>query len=110
METIKYRVTFEKKPEYNGIWVLELGKSGAFNYGNGTCVTVTANGHHHDLIDTRYVAGITQNFGAWCDKYMGNLFDPDFGPHIERLADEPALMPMPGTTTPDWGEKHWGRN
>ena len=87
MEIIKYKVSFAKKPEYNGVWVLELDKSGAFAYGNGTCVAVTANGKHHDLIDTRYEVGITQDFGKWCDEYMSHLFNPEFEPQIERLTD-----------------------
>lgn len=86
-QTIRYNVTFDKKPEYNAIWTLELGESGAFKYGNGTCVVVTVNDRHHALIDTRYEAGITTNFAKWCDEYMSMQFDPSYGPHFERLAD-----------------------
>lgn len=86
-KTIRYKVTFDRKPEYNATWELELGESGAFKYGNGTCVVVTANGQHHDLIDTRYDSSVIKDFSAWCDDYMSRQFDPDYGSHIERLAD-----------------------
>ena len=82
-----YKVTFDKKPKYNATWILELGESGAFKYGNGTCVIVTVNGQHHELIDTRYDNGVIKNFVAWCDDYMSRQFNSDYGPHIERLAD-----------------------
>lgn len=86
-QTIRYRVTFECKPEYDGIWELELGESGAFKYGNGTCVLVTANGKHFDYLDTRYDVGIVQNFAEWCEKYMNMAFNKDYGPHFEKIME-----------------------
>ncbi len=87
IEVKKYKVTFAIKPEYNAIWELELTESGAFAYGNQTCVVVTANGHHHDTIDTRYVPGITKRFREWCEEYLGSAFNPDFGPHFELIEE-----------------------
>lgn len=40
-------------------------------------------------------------------------FNLDFYGHCTdetlRRTDKIALVPMPGTTSPDWGKKHWGQ-
>lgn len=30
-------------------------------------------------------------------------------PKRTKLTQQSRLIPMPGTTDPDWGEKHWGQ-
>lgn len=40
-------------------------------------------------------------------------FNVDFYGHCTaetfRRTDKSDLVPMPGTTSPDWGKKHWGQ-
>lgn len=88
MKSRKYNVTFEKAPEYNAAWSLELTGSGAFKYGNGTCVVVKREGKTEEVLDTRYNKGILQDFSAWCDDYMRTKFNPDLSPKIELVSNK----------------------
>lgn len=85
----KFRVTFERVPEYSAVYQLELHESGAFRYGNQTCVAVLKDGKHIETIDTRYVVGIKENFAKWCEEYT-EIFNNDLGPSIEWLTVEGA--------------------
>lgn len=51
-------------------YVLTLEKSGSFSYGNGTCVSVTIDGKHDCAIDTRYCAGIVEDFRGWAVEWV----------------------------------------
>lgn len=51
-------------------YTLELHESGAFKYGNGTCVIMRLEGNLPEVYDTRYERGITQDFVGWCDEFM----------------------------------------
>lgn len=86
-QVIRYRVTFAHLPECNGIWELELCKSGAFGYGNGTYVLVTVNGKSFNYIDTRYERGIVEDFAGWCEKYMRAKFRQDRRLRYEKIAN-----------------------
>ena len=51
-------------------YALTLEKSAAFNYGNGTCVSVTIDGKHYCAIDTRYCTGIVDDFRGWAQEWV----------------------------------------
>ena len=53
-------------------YVLTLEKSAAFNYGNGTCVSVTVCGDHYGAFDTRYESGIADDFRGWAQEFVYN--------------------------------------
>ncbi len=81
----KYNVTFAKAPEYNAEFEISLEKSGAFSYGNGTCVVVKRNGKVDEAIDTRYDKAVSRDFDKWCADYLKDKFNPDLEPHIEKM-------------------------
>ena len=91
-KSVKYRVTFDSKPEYNAVWEFSLEESGAFHYGNQTCVVITVDGKTHDIIDSRYVAGIETVFEQWCEEYLNDNLNLIFGPHFERLYDRNVIV------------------
>lgn len=76
-----YKVVFNE-PKFNAIWTFELTKSGAFNYGNQTCVIIKENSTVKDMLDTRYEKDIVRNFDAWCDDYISHMFNPEYEPNI----------------------------
>ena len=52
---------------------LELNKSGAFAYGNQTCVTMAIEGHRTEYFDTRYDGELRRdgsNFKEWALNLM----------------------------------------
>lgn len=51
-------------------YVLTLTKSGASAYGNQTCVGVEINGKFNCGIDTRYCAGIVDDFRGWAQEWV----------------------------------------
>lgn len=53
-------------------YVVTLEKSGAFDYGNGTCVSVEINGKHYGAYDTRYETGIVDDFRGWVQEWIYN--------------------------------------
>lgn len=82
--TNRYQVTFNE-PEYNAEYVLSVGKSGSFSYGNGSCVTFSSNGKTISVIDTRYDINVLKNFDAWCNDFLTNYFNPDLEPKIKKI-------------------------
>lgn len=56
----------------------ELAKSGAFDYGNGTCVIVTVNEDDYQIFDTRYldacysVDGYREYFSQWVKSHWAS--------------------------------------
>ena len=75
LQTREYIVKFNGRT-YNQR--VELHKSGAFNYGNGTAV------YYYDgvnftpqMFDTRYEHGITEDFDKWADKFIINMCNPE---------------------------------
>lgn len=54
-------------------YTFTLSKSGAFAYGNGTCVGVEINGRIDCGIDTRYDNGVIENFRGWAQEWLYNL-------------------------------------
>jgi hypothetical protein len=88
MKIRKYRVIFERAPEFNAVWSFELGESGAFKYGNGTCVIICAGDKPHDCVDTRYDQTVTQDFGSWCENYMNTCLNSELKPSFEFLIEE----------------------
>lgn len=91
-KSVKYLVTFDSKPEYSAVWEFSLEESGAFHYGNQTCVVITVDGKHHDMIDTRYEVGIVSNFEKWCEEYLTNNLNPDLNPNLDRLYDRNVIV------------------
>lgn len=85
--TRKYNVTFAKAPEYNATWSFELTESGAFSYGNGTCVIIRENGKVREVVDTRYEKGILQDFAAWCEDFTRSNFNPELEPTFEFVSE-----------------------
>ena len=56
---------------------LELHKSGAFDYGNGTCVEYYDGlNQRPTMYDTRYETGIVGNFENWADEFIKSLCSP----------------------------------
>ena len=72
--TKRYNVNFNE-PEYNAEYSLSRGKSGAFQYGNGTCVTFARNEKVLSVIDTRYDPLVMEDFDAWCCDFLMNYFE-----------------------------------
>lgn len=91
-KSVRYRVTFDSKPEYNAVWEFSLEESGAFHYGNQTCVVITVDGKTHDIIDSRYVAGIETVFEQWCEEYLNDNLNLTLSPHFERLYDRNVIV------------------
>ena len=62
-----------------------LEKSGAFEYGNGTCtvIYITPPGYprQHFVLDTRYIKDITNNFEGFCESWIKEYF----GENLERF-------------------------
>lgn len=84
--TVTGKIEFlrEENKCYNRTFVARLEKSCAFQYGNGTCVTVefgkSADGRSYEpkLIDTRYEVGITKNFEQW----LRDWFEYTYQEHV----------------------------
>lgn len=99
METARiYEVKFNK-PEYDATYTFVRQKSGAFAYGNQSCVIVYRNDKVQDCIDTRYDKMVMEDFTAWCEEYLKSAFNPDYEPTWGQ-----PMMQMPGTAG-NWGEK-----
>lgn len=63
-----------------------LMKSGAFDYGNGTCVAIEYENlpaifENVRVFDTRYESGITNNFDEWVRSY----FDDYYGTNLKAV-------------------------
>lgn len=84
-KSVRYEVSFEKAPEYNTVYELQLDESGGFKYGNGTCVVVRIDDKFIEAIDTRYETDIREKFEDWCDEYMKGEFNLDLIPHIKKI-------------------------
>lgn len=80
IQTVKFDVKFPDNHFWDSMFVFELEKSSAFQYGNGTCVIVNRTLNYNDskcnpqMIDTRYEQGITKNFLDWCINYLKQNF------------------------------------
>ena len=59
---------------------LELSKSGAFDYGNGTCMGLYLDGKFRDAYDTRYNSGCNtpEKFHKWSMEFIENEMDKRF--------------------------------
>lgn len=79
-QIVKLSVKFPENHFWDSTFVFVLGKSPAFEYGNGTCVMVERTFNHDGskseskMIDTRYKQGITKNFLDWCKEYLKQNF------------------------------------
>ena len=89
---VRYLVTVDSNPEYKAVWEFRLEKSGAFKYGNETCIIITVDGKMHGIIDSRYLAGIETKFEQWCEEYLNDNLNPTLGPHFERLYDRNVIV------------------
>ncbi len=74
-QIIKMQVTFndEKNTAFNSVFTFTLDKSGAFEYGNRSCVVVERQGNNgkayeNKLLDTRYVT--MTDFKYFCFAYL----------------------------------------
>ena len=74
IKTRKYAITLNGETYHHRV---ELHESGAFQYGNQTCVA------HYDglnpnptVYDTRYESGIVSNFEKWADDFIKNWCNP----------------------------------
>ena len=79
----------DENPKYNRevdtTVTLELQKSGAFQYGNGTCVGWTENGYTQ-VYDTRYDRSLYRdgsNFHDWALNFVKERINPSLA--IERI-------------------------
>lgn len=66
----------------------ELGKSGAFDYGNGTAVGITIENlpdgfENHIVLDTRYYAGIKNDFSGFCKEWIKDYW----GENLEHTVE-----------------------
>lgn len=63
---------------------LKLLKSGAFDYGNGTCVVMEweMEGTIPQLFDTRYEKGITKDFKKWALDFIQRYIRPELTAEI----------------------------
>lgn len=61
----------------------ELYKSGAFNYGNGTGMSMQWEGSMEQCYDTRYEPVTVDNFGEYALEFLGNCIAD--GLHAEPL-------------------------
>lgn len=84
-KSVRYEVSFEKSPQYNAVYELQLDKIGGFKYGNGTCVVIRRDDIIIDVVDTRYEVGISEKFEDWCDEFMEVKFNQDLVPHIKKI-------------------------
>ena len=68
--TEKFKLTFENGNEKEA--VLILSESGAFAYGNQTCMELQIDGEFQDSFDTRYEVGCNspESFHEWSLKFM----------------------------------------
>ena len=82
--TLKFKVEFNK-PEYNSVYEFRRDKSAAFEYGNGTAVTLYRNGEFEGIIDTWYDRKVMGDFRKWCNDYLGDMFDPAYEPVIMEV-------------------------
>lgn len=86
--TKKFKVTF-KDTKYNAFYTFSRAKSGAFNYGNGSCVTIErTNDDWWELYDTRYDGLVMKDFTKWCIDWMDGYFRKDLDPKWEEVTEE----------------------
>ena len=82
----KFKVTFKNIPEVTYNVTITRDKSGAFNYGNGTCVVVKGIGDMPMVYDTRYDGSVMKDFNGWCNEFLEGYFDPKYGPNVKEVA------------------------
>lgn len=83
-----YEVTFNK-PEFNATYNFIRDKSGAFQYGNQTCVIILRGDKEHACIDTRYDALVMIDFSKWCENWLKTAFNPDYEPKWKEMKGQP---------------------
>lgn len=74
-----YEVTFDD-PKRNATWTFERHESEAFNYGNGTAVSISKNGEFVTVVDTRYDHTVIRDFSKWCEEFMQGYFRKELNP------------------------------
>jgi hypothetical protein len=85
MEELRiYRVTFNE-PKYNTTYTFRRCKSGAFSYGNGTCVVVERADGWEECYDTRYDREVMKDFSKWCVDFMENYFRKELEARWEEV-------------------------
>lgn len=84
--TRSFKVTFNR-PEFNATYTFRRMKSGAFAYGNGSCVVVYCNDRVHESYDTRYDQVVMADFGQWCENYLSSHFNAEYEPKWEKSCD-----------------------
>jgi len=80
MAKVTFAITGERFGKHiDDTCTMELLKSKAFQYGNGTCVRVEYGSGYNFLIDTRYEKGMTEeNFTNWATKELRDRTAPEF--------------------------------
>ena len=80
MAKVTFKITGERFGKHiEDTCTMELLKSAAFQYGNGTCVGVEYGSGYDFMIDTRYERGMTEdNFANWAYKELRNRTAPEF--------------------------------
>ena len=74
MKVRKYRVDLNGRTFHQR---LELHKSEAFKYGNGTCVAYYDGlNSEPEVYDTRYEIGIVDGFDEWADDFLKGILNP----------------------------------
>lgn len=81
-QVLKGRIEFcdEANKKFDRDFTATLDKSGAFEYGNGTCVVIEFGAMQNGIIpeeklfDTRYEKGITKHFKEWLETYFANNY------------------------------------
>lgn len=83
-----YKVTFNV-PEYNATYSIIRDKSGNFQYGNGSMVTILKGADVREYIDTRYDTLVMKDFDQWCENYLSTAFRKSLEPKWEKLKGQP---------------------
>ena len=80
MEVMKRYMLLVNRPELNTTFIFKRCKSGAFAYGNGTCVLVKRADGYSEVYDTRYDTLVISDFTAWCENWFDNNINPELNP------------------------------